>query len=430
MKTRFIFIYCFIALSFNLLATSKNDFVYVEKGQFKVGNASYYYIGTNFWYGAILGSEGEGGDRERLTKELNFLSRNGICNLRILVGADGESRTNKVEPALQVSPGIYNDTILAGLDFLLMEMSKRNMRAVLYLNNAWEWSGGYSQYLEWAGCGKAPVPSVDGWNTFTQYVRQFVVNEKSKNLFRKHIKFMINRTNRYTHTKYKNDPTIMSWQIANEPRAFSEENKETFAQWIHETAAYIKKLDKNHLVSTGSEGMAGCEGDIRLWEKIHADPCIDYANIHIWPNNWGWIDKKTPQASVEKASENSLEYIEKHCALIQQYQKPVVLEEFGYPRDNFSFIPGSATTGRDTYYQTLFNLLYTNSRTQGNFAGCNFWAWGGSGRPSPKQVFWEKGYDYLGDPAQEEQGLNSVFDIDATMRVIRQYTGLLNSHKE
>lgn len=70
----------------------------------------------------------------------------------------------KVEPTLQVSPGVYNDTILAGLDYLLAEMGKRDMSVVLYLNNSWEWSGGYGQYLEWAGFGKAPVPAVDGWN--------------------------------------------------------------------------------------------------------------------------------------------------------------------------------------------------------------------------------------------------------------------------
>ena len=38
-------------------------------------NKPYYFIGTNFWYGAILGSEGIGGDRERLHDELNFYKK-------------------------------------------------------------------------------------------------------------------------------------------------------------------------------------------------------------------------------------------------------------------------------------------------------------------------------------------------------------------
>ena len=34
---------------------SKGDFVRVEDGHFMRGNKPYYYVGTNFWYGAILG---------------------------------------------------------------------------------------------------------------------------------------------------------------------------------------------------------------------------------------------------------------------------------------------------------------------------------------------------------------------------------------
>jgi mannan endo-1,4-beta-mannosidase len=32
-----------------------------------VGNEPRYFIGTNFWYGVILASEGEGGDRKKKT---------------------------------------------------------------------------------------------------------------------------------------------------------------------------------------------------------------------------------------------------------------------------------------------------------------------------------------------------------------------------
>ena len=98
-----------------------NSFVRVENGHFMRDGKPYYYVGTNFWYGAILGSEGQGGDRQRLIRELDEMKRMGIDNLRILVGADGERGVKtKVEPTLQVKPGVYNDTILTGLDYLLM----------------------------------------------------------------------------------------------------------------------------------------------------------------------------------------------------------------------------------------------------------------------------------------------------------------------
>jgi mannan endo-1,4-beta-mannosidase len=57
------------------------------------------------------------------------------------------------------------------------------------------------------------------------------------------------------------------------------------------------------------------------------------------------------------------------------------------------------------------------------FAGCNFWGWGGLAKPRhPDQ--WLVGDDYCGDPAQEAQGLNSVFAGDqSTLDVIRRHIG-------
>ena len=104
----------------------------------------YRYVGANFWYGAILASEGRGGDRARLARELDLLQSIGVDNLRVLVGGDGEENVpSHIMPVLQTSPGVYNDTILDGLDYLMAELERRGMKAVLFLNNAWEWSGGY-----------------------------------------------------------------------------------------------------------------------------------------------------------------------------------------------------------------------------------------------------------------------------------------------
>ena len=125
-------------------------------------------VGTNFWYGAILGSEGQGGTVNVSVGKLDKMKEMGIDNLRILVGSDGKRGVieTKVEPTLQEAPGVYNDTFLPGPDYLLMEMGKRKMLAVLYLNNSWEWSGGYGDYLEQAGFGKALLPSIDGYSAF------------------------------------------------------------------------------------------------------------------------------------------------------------------------------------------------------------------------------------------------------------------------
>ena len=398
---------------------AEHSFIKVNAdGQFVRDGKPYYFVGANFWYGAILGSEGEGGNRERLHKELDFLKSIGINNLRVLVGADGENGIKtRVEPSLQVAPGVYNDTILAGLDYFMNELRERDMTAVLYLNNSWEWSGGYSVYLQWSGHGDAVVPAVDGWPAYMEYVKQFPQSDSAKALFANHVNYIVSRTNRYNQIKYVDDPTIMSWQIGNEPRAFSDENKEPFARWMADVAAQIKSLDPNHMVSSGSEGAWGCEMDMNLFEKIHADPNINYLNIHIWPYNWGWVKADSLKELLPCAKENTKKYIDDHMVIARKYSKPIVLEEFGFPRDGFSFSKEAPTTARDEYYRYVIDLIRQDRESGGLFAGCNFWAWGGFAGQNPDDVFWEKGDDYTGDPAQEQQGLNSVFATDSTIEI-------------
>ncbi|MBC8592943.1 beta-mannosidase [Oscillospiraceae bacterium N12] len=429
MKKHILFGIIFLALFSSCQKQNvQKSFVKVENGHFILDGKPCYYVGTNFWYGAILASEGEGGNRKRLNAELDSLAAIGVDNLRILVGADGENGvTAKVEPTLQKAPGVYNDTILAGLDYLLLELNKRDMKAILYLNNSWEWSGGYGQYLEWAGYGKAPIPAVDGWNNFQEFVRQYQKCDAAKELFANHVRSIVTRTNRYTNQKYIDDPAIMAWQIGNEPRAFGEENKVSYALWIQDVASLIRELDPNHLISTGSEGYQGTEGDIQLWELIHSYQNIDYMTIHIWPYNWGWAKKDDLAGTLDYSIEQTEIYIRQHLAIAEKYRKPLVIEEFGFPRDSFQFTIESSTQDRDKYYASVFQQVLEHSRKQGVLAGCNFWAWGGMAKKNPEHTFWEKGDDYMGDPAQEEQGLYSVFQSDKTTEMVKEFNRNIKS---
>ena len=413
----------FFIMAITLTACSQqkdtSKFVTVENGHFVKNGKPYYYVGTNFWYGAILGSEGQGGDRERLCKELDCMKQMGIDNLRILVGSDGNRGvTTKVEPTLQEKPGVYNDTILAGLDFLLQEMGKRDMVAVLYLNNSWEWSGGYGFYLEHAGEGVAPRPNEDGYEAYMNFVAKYAGCQKAHQLFYDYVRFILGRTTRYTGVKYTDDPAIMSWQIGNEPRAFSKEALPDFEKWLAEASALIRSLDKNHLISIGSEGAWGCEGDYDVYKRICADKNIDYCNIHLWPYNWSWARKDHLVEDVDSSCIKAKDYIDKHLDICAEIKKPLVMEEFGYPRDGFLFTKESATKGRDGFYKYVFSLVGDNAQNGGFFAGCNFWGWGGFANPAHEQ--WMVGDDYTGDPAQEAQGLNSVFATDtSTLKVVK-----------
>lgn len=236
------------------------DFVTVRDGEFRLGDSTYRFIGTNFWYGPILASEGRGGDRQRLARELDFLQELGVTNLRVLAGADGaEGLASHVEPTLQTAPGVYNDTLLRGLDYFLADLEKRGMKAVVYLNNAWEWSGGFSTYLEWAGAGKAVNPADAGYPAYMAYASNFVRNDSARALAAKHVENIVTRVNTVTGKPYTESPAIMAWQIANEPRPFAEESMRPFAEWIGETARRSRSLTETILCRSA----ARVPGDVR-----------------------------------------------------------------------------------------------------------------------------------------------------------------------
>lgn len=401
----------------------KETFVTTDGIKLMKEGKPYNFIGTNMWYTTILASTDEGGDRERLSKELDLLKSMGVDNIRLVTGPDaGSDLANPAKPYLQEAPGKLNEKLLEGLDYTLAELEKRDMYAVIYLNNAWDWSGGYGFYLKACGYGDSPNANVEGgYDRYVEYSAQFSRCVEAQELYYQYIEQMVSRRNSITGRYYKDEPAIMSWQLCNEPRPFARDNKEQFAAWIAKAAALIKSIDSNHLVSTGSEGIIGCEADEELFERIHSDENIDYITIHIWPANWGWASRENPDAGIENACATSGLYIDKHIALAHKMNKPIVIEEFGFPRQNNISGVGIPTDSRDTYYRYIFEQVEKSIAEGGPVVGCNFWGWGGMGRP--REAVWSMGDDYLTDPPHEPQGWYSVFDCDTTtVDIIKEYS--------
>lgn len=417
--------------SLDSVSSASDRFVRVENGEFVRYGQPYQFVGFNYWYGPTLGTTPEG--KRRLMRELDTMHKYGISNLRVLVGGDGGKTDSMVSPALQYEQGKYDQSLLEGLDFLLAEMAKRHMVAVLYLTNNWIWSGGFAQYLEWNGYGKIPSPFLPpyDWDKFQNYTMQFHSCEPCMAAFEKHVDFILTRTNSVTGVAYRDDPTIMSWQVANEPRVRNEAHEATFTAWMNRTVEQINALAPNQLISTGAEGEAGTYkradyvegvyGDIKVFKRIHANPNIDYLTMHVWPKNWSWYKPDDEEASTQLAINHARDYIKRHVAMAKTTNRPIVLSEFGFPRNKESLSKEAEVTYRNQFYQAVFSdLLATGDRT---FAGVNIWGFGGEAKPAKAaNGKWQAGDDFSGDPPQEPQGLNSVYSSDiSTLELIHRF---------
>lgn len=415
---------------------AQSRFIQQQQNRFFINNTPCYFIGTNMWYANLLAMpDSKGGNRGRLLKELDFLKKQGVTNIRVLIGAQGEGKlvngVNPVHPALQTATGKYNSDVLDGMDFLLQQLEKRNMYGVFFFSNNWEWSGGFLQYLNWhKKIEDTTLAKKFNWDEQRDLTSNFYSCDDCKKDYWSFVTMVLGRTNKLTGKKYINEPAIMAWELANEPRPMRPVAIDAYKVFLQQTSLLIKQADKNHLLTLGTEGYMGTE-TIQVFEEIHNDKNIDYGTIHIWPKNWGWYKDSSFKTDFKFVVKKTGDYIKEHEDVMMKINKPLVVEEFGLPRDDFSFAVNSTVAYRDKYYESVLLSLIASKTSGSAIAGINFWTFSGFGKPAKNETpFWKEGDDLLGDPPMEEQGLNSVFSSDSsTWTLINKYAALLKNRK-
>jgi mannan endo-1,4-beta-mannosidase len=406
-----------------------DDFVSVHNGQFQLRGRPHFYVGANMWYGAYLSDAALPGGRSRLVRELDRLQNIGVNNVRLLAGSETSPLVGAIPRGITRAPNDYDEALLIGLDFCLAEMAKRDMHGILFLSNYWQWSGSFAQYVRWITGENIPDPdkpvmAKGDWHAFMEFSARFYNTPAAVELYNDYISRIIRRRNTVNGRIYRDDPAIMTWELANEPRPCAdnrtaEKDVPIFCDWIDATARSIHAQDPNHLVCTGSEGLHGCLDKPEVFIAAHKTPAIDYVTVHMWLKNWGWLKEPQLGAEFEIAASKARDHVEQHNQIATNIlKKPLVLEEFGLPRDHESYLPGSPTTARDEYYRQMFAQVAESCQSGRALQAANFWAWGGEGRATAPTG---SAGSFLGDPPCEPQGLNSVFDTDKiTLAIIAQ----------
>ena len=252
------------------------------------------------------------------------------------------------------------------------------------------------------------------------------MQEQSRALHAAHVRYVVTRTNAISGVAYRDDPTIMAWELANEPRPMKA--VAGYRRWINATAALIKSLDANHLVTIGSEGQHGFEvgapskeswkADVTEWAEAHHDKNVDYATVHVWPVAWGWQSGLSRKA--DDAVERGVAYVRAHADAADRMGKPLVIEEVGHPRDFEQYGETASVAGRDKLYTAIFEEAAASMRERGAIVGAAFWGWAGEGRKA--HGLWQPGDEFIAETPSEYQGWNSVYDSDfSTTRIVTRF---------
>jgi len=384
------------------------------------------HTGANAWYLAWLGADPAG--RARLGRELDRLRAMGVRNVRLLAGAEEGPLRASVTPGFVNRAGQLNQALLSGLDHAMAELARRDMTAVLYLTNNWEWSGGMMTRL-WYDTGHYLDNNdpAHPWPAFPDAAAEFYANSNAVTGFFGYVRMLVGRVNAVTGRAYRDDPAILSWQLCNEPRpgVSSEVMARVlpgYCAWIDASAALIRSIDPNHMVSLGMEGTIASAGREDIVLRAHQS--IDYLTAHVWPLNWGWVDGRNLAGTWDAGRVKVEDYLATHIRLAKQANKPLVIEEFGFPRDGELYDLAVSTTFRERYYRLIYAAAEASLAGGGPIVGTNFWGWNGEARTPRPDHRWYAGDPLMGDPPHEPQGWYGNFDSDMRMiALIREHAG-------
>ncbi len=371
------------------------------------------------------------GDRARLGRELDRLKALGVTNLRILGAGEKSPAKVAIDPTFRGPGEDYDQDLLKGLDVVLARDGPARheggdlRQQLLGLVGRHAGLSALDRQRRMVPAGRPGPP----WPEFADYSARFYGDAKAQALFQHYLRALVGRVSSVTRQPYRDDPTIMAWQLANEPRpggsdAFGVPNLPTYYRWVAETSALIKSLDPNHLVSTGSEGAMGC-----LQREVLRGRGPQ-AGQHRLPDP----ARLAQQLGLDRVQEPAGHLCGRRGQVPRlRHQPHRHRQDDGQAAGDRGVRPGprrtapsrraGPTTDRDRFYRMMFGLVEADMKAGGPLAGTNFWAWNGEGRAQHPDAWFKMGdRSYVGDPPQEEQGLFGVFDADAsTLAVVREH---------
>ncbi|XP_022962779.1 mannan endo-1,4-beta-mannosidase 7 isoform X1 [Cucurbita moschata] len=356
-----------------------DGFVRTGGARFLLNGSPYYANGFNAYWLMYVASDPS--QRSKVSAVFREASSHGLTVARTWAFSDGGYRP------LQYAPGNYNEqmfqvcfriqTVLCsffgliyvvlpqGLDFVVAEARRFGIKLILSLVNNYENFGGKKQYVNWARSKGQYLNSDD----------DFFRNPVVKGFYKNHVRTVLYRYNRFSRIHYKDDPTIMAWELMNEPRCTSDPSGRTIQAWIMEMASFVKSIDRNHLLEAGLEGFYGHSSPQRMrlnpGFNIGTDfiannriPGIDFATLHSYPDQWLSSSNQQYQLSFLN------NWISTHIQDAQYIlHKPILLTEFGKSWK----VPGFSTKGRDVLFNTVYSKIYSSARRGGAAAGGLFW---------------------------------------------------------
>ncbi|KAI3464261.1 hypothetical protein Pfo_020924 [Paulownia fortunei] len=347
----------FLALAAEARVPRDLAFVRTRDSHFVLHGSPFLFNGFNAYWMMHVASDPN--ERYKVSEVFREASTAGLTVCRTWAFSDGGDR------ALQISPGTYDERVFQGLDFVISEAKKYGIRLILSFVNNYNDFGGKQQYAQWARNAGVKINGDD----------DFYTHPVLRSYYKNHINRVVTRFNTITRIAYRDDPTIMAWELMNEPRCQADYSGRTVNGWVQEMASFVKSLDNKHLLEIGMEGFYGDtmpqRKQVNPGYQVGTDFIsnnlireIDFATIHAYPDIW--LSGKSENEQMGFMESWMSNHWEDARTILK---KPLVIAEFGKSSKD----PGFSLNERDLYMGNVYRDIYRFARTGGTMSGSLVW---------------------------------------------------------
>ena len=272
---------------------SASDLVTIKDSHLYIGEKQFTFLGANsfeLWQYSLA----------NITQILDVAHEQGIRVTRVFLGGT----------AFEEPLGTYNEWNLKKLDYVLAYSRLKGMYVIVTLrDNNW-------------------IEDVYWNETGTVNKMKMYTDPKMIEAYKKFIDVVLNRVNAYNYRTYRNDPTILAWDLCNEPDITVRDS--SLEAYVKEVSNHIKSIDSKHLITVGL-----CyKPNVELVEDF-----VDFNSVHSYPDEEGQIEDITYSSN-----------------------KPAILGEFGVHKTWFP----------DDVEATIYEA-YLDKASANNMSGVMFW---------------------------------------------------------
>ena len=239
------------------------------------------FSGANIYWGGLDNNARTGTNYPtsfRVDSALQTMADMGETVVRCQTCGISTGNALSVEPHL----GGFSQTALRHIDYFIAQAQRYGLKVVIPFTDSYRYYvGSYCDYTNWlrlSSPANCPSPLA---------VSAFYDDPEAVATFEKYISVLLNHVNYYTGVPNKDNPAIMAWETGNELQ-YGAGGPAELSRWTAKVSAFIRSMDKNHLIMDGSFYLDA--GDLKL-------PDVDIIDRHYYPLHVRSLSQDADQAA-------------------------------------------------------------------------------------------------------------------------------------